>query len=145
MSTDANTLAMASQQVMDIIRQNQQLDKMMVLSKLMEIIEIDINIVGEKYKILNQEILTEYTGNNMTKWMVKNETWRKSVQEVLHMKDINEEKLVGFMDAQVILKMKSNKRKGSQEIINALRNEVSGTEVIPSKTRTKRFFGWGSQ
>lgn len=145
MSTDANTLAMASQQVMDIIRQNQQLDKMMVLNKLLEIIEIDINIVGEKYKILNQEILTEYTGNNMTKWMVKNETWRKSVQEVLHMKDINEEKLVGFMDAQVILKMKSNKRKGSQEIINALRNEVSGTEVIPSKTRTKRFFGWGSQ
>lgn len=134
-------LAVASQNIMDIINKQQQMDKVQALLKLLEIEQKDIDIVGKKEKILNLELITEYTGQNMTKFLVKNETWRKSAQKILHFKDINDEQLIGYMDTQIILKMISHKRKRAQEIINGLKNEVSGTEVIPEKTRRKSFFG----
>ena len=127
--------------IMDLINMQKTLDKMMVLMEFMKIYDIDVNMVGDKQTIMNQEVLTEYTSANVTKFMVKNETWRKSVQQVLHMKDINDEKLVGYMDSQVILKMLAHRRKGALGIINALRNEMAGTEVIPSKQKTKKFLG----
>lgn len=140
-TTQINTLDQSSMDIMSIINAQKQLDKMMVLNELMKIYEVSVNIAGQETKILNQELLTEYTSAKITKFMVRNETWRRCVQEVFHMRDIDEEHLVGAMDTQIILKMKSHRRKGSQEIVNALRNEVSGTEVIPSKTRTKKFLG----
>jgi len=127
--------------LLDLMRMQQQLDANMILNKLIQLEEIDLNIVGEPHKVLNQELMTEYSNKKMTQWMVKGETWRKSVQEVCHYKDINSEKLVGYMNTQVILKMKSHRRKGSQEIINGLKHEQAGTEVIPSNIRKKKFFG----
>lgn len=127
--------------IMELIQMQKQLDKMMVLQELMKVFDIEVVLAGDKQTILNQEMITEYSNAKTTQFMVRNETWRKSVQQVFHMKDINDEKLVGYMDAQVILKMKSHRRKGSQEIVNALRNDVAGTEVIPSKQKTKKFLG----
>lgn len=127
--------------VLDILSKKSDMDRYQILLKLLEIVETDINIVGEPYKIHNLELITEYTGKETTKYMVKNETWRKSVQEVLHLKDINEEKLVGYMDTQIQLKMISHRRKRPQEIVNALRNMDYNAEVIPQNTKKKRFFG----
>lgn len=128
-------------QIMDIINKGSDLTKMMILKFLIDINDVKVTIAGQEYKILNQEVLTEYSSAKTTKYMVKMATYRKSVQEVFHLKDINEEQIVGYQESQIILKMKSHRRKGSQEVINALRNEVSGTEVIPTNTKKKRFFG----
>ena len=92
---------------------------------------------------MNLELITEYTGKDMTKFMVKNETYRRTIQKVYHMKDINDEKLVGFMDTQVILKMVSHRRKRAHEIINGLRDALATQEVIPQNTKRKSFFGLG--
>lgn len=127
--------------VLDILSKKSDMDRFQILLKLLEIVETEITIVGEKYKIHNLEIITEYTGKETTKYMVKNETWRKTAQEVLHLKDINEEKLVGYMDTQIQLKMISHRRKRAQEVINALRNMDYNAEVIPQNTKKKRFFG----
>lgn len=141
MSSPDTNLAVASQNIMDIISKQQQIDKVQALLKLLEIYEIEINAVGEKHKVLNLELITEYTGKDITKYMVKNETTRKALQEVYHFNSIDDEKIIGFMDMEIMLKMTSHRRKRAQEIVNALKNEVAGTEVIPSKTRTKKFFG----
>lgn len=130
-----------TQTILDLIAKQQQMDKVQALLKLLAIEQLDIEIAGEPYKVLNLELITEYTGKDTTKFMVKNETWRKTAQEVLHYKDINDEKLVGFMNSQIQLKMISHRRKRTTEIINGLKNEIATSEVIPNKTRTKRFFG----
>lgn len=130
-----------SKSIMDAINSQASLDRVRALVKLLSPEELDIEIVGEKHKISNLELMTEYSNAKTTQFMVRNETWRKSVQEVLHLKDINKaDKLVGFMDYQVQLKMVSHRRKGRQEFVNGLRNEQSGTEIIPSNTKKKRFF-----
>lgn len=134
-------LARSNESILDVVSKITSMDKVQALLKLLELKQIDIEIVGEIYKVLNQELTTDYVSPAYVKFMVKNETWRKSVQEVLHLKNIDNEKLVGFMDTQVILKMVSYKRKRSQEIVNGLRNELSGTEVIPTNTRRKKFLG----
>lgn len=139
--TDSANLAIASQSIMDIISKQQQMDKVQALLKLLEINQLDITIAGEIYKVLNLELITEYTGKDTTKFMVKNETYRKTIQKVYHMNSIDAEKLIGFMDAQVMLKMTSHRRKRAQEIINGLKNDVAGAEVIPQNTKKKRFFG----
>lgn len=139
--TPANDLTVASQSIMDIISKAQQMDKVQALLKLLEIEDKLITICGEPHKILNLELITEYTGKDMTKFMVKNETYRRTIQKVYHMKQLEDEKLVGFMDTQVILKMISHRRKRAQEIINGLKNDVAGTEVIPNNVRRKKFFG----
>lgn len=124
----------------DLIR-GQQLDKIMATKELIDIKSVDVVIGGEQRKILNQEVITEYTNHNMTKYMVKIASFEDGIKSVFHLKDVNEVPLVPQMHDQIILKMKSHKRKGSQEFVNVLRNEVAGTEVIPSKTRTKKFLG----
>lgn len=129
-----------TQTILDLIAKQQQMDKVQALLKLLAIEQLDIDIAGEMYKILNLELITEYTGKDTTKFMVKNETWRKSYADVYHC-DINDEQLVGYMDVQIMLKMISHRRKRVTEIINGLKNEIATSEVIPSKTRTKRFFG----
>ena len=138
-----NNLIANSQSIMDIINKAQQMDKVQALLKLLEISDLDINIAGDPYKVLNLELITEYTGKDTTKFMVKNETYRKTIQKVYHYRNINDEKLIGFMDAQIQLKMTSHRRKRSQEIINGLKNDVANTEVIPQNVRKKRFFGLG--
>lgn len=143
MTPQENAMLASYNSVMDILNKGNDLTKMMVLKYMMDINDINITIAGDKYVILNQEVLTEYSSAKTTKYMVKMATWRKSIQQVFHLKDINEEKIVGYQEGQIILKMKSHRRKGSQEVINALRNEVSGTEVIPTNTKKKRFFGMG--
>ena len=132
----------STQTILDLINKNQQIDKVKALLELLTIKDLEIMIAEEKFKVLNLELITEYTGKDMTKFMVKNETWRRSFAMVYHC-NINDEKLVAYMNAQVMLKMTSHKRKRVQEIINGMKNEVSGSEVIPSQTRTKRFFGMG--
>lgn len=137
----AQNLAVASQSIMDIINKQQSMDKVQALLKLLDIYDLDITIAGEKQKVLNLELITEYPNVNYTKTMTKNETWRRSVQQVFHLPDINDEKIVGTMDSQFILKMNSHRRKRAQEIVNALKNEVAGTEVIPTNQKRKKFFG----
>jgi len=144
MSVDANapaSLAVASQNIMDIIKNQQQMDKVQALLKLLAIEDLDITIAGEKQKVLNLELITEYPSAKYVKSMVKNETWRASCRTVFHLPHDMHEKLIGTMDTHFILKMNAHKRKRAQEIVNALKNDVAGTEVIPSNTRKKRFFG----
>lgn len=130
------------QSLFDLLaKQQQQLDKMMVLKDLMDIKDMNVHIGGEARTISNQEVLTEYTNSKMSQYMVKISSYSDSVMTVLHLKNINEVPLVPKMHDHIIIKMKSHKRKGSQEVVNALRNEVSGTEVIPQNQRRKKFFG----
>lgn len=128
--------------IFDLIR-GQQLDKIMATKELIDIKSVDVVIGGEQRKILNQEVMTEYTNHNMTKYMVKISAYQDAIKEVFHLKSINDVPLVPMMHDHIVLKMKSHKRKGSQEFVNVLRNEIAGTEVIPSKTKTKKFFGLG--
>lgn len=141
MSGNPTEQALASANILDIISKQQNMDKVQALLKLLEIEDKPITIAGEKQTVLNLELITEYPNANYVKAMVKNETWRESARQVFHLPTLNNEKLVGTMDTHVILKMNAHRRKREQGIINALRNEVAGTEVIPNKTRTKRFFG----
>lgn len=141
MSANPTEQALASANILDIISKQQQMDKVQALLKLLEIEDKPITIAGEKQTVLNLELITEYPNANYVKQMVKNETWRESVRQTFHLPTLNNEKLVGTMDTHVILKMNAHRRKREQGIINALRNEVAGTEVTPNKTRTKRFFG----
>ena len=140
---NTNDLATASQSILDVISKAQQMDKVQALLKLLEIEDKLITICGEPHKVLNLELITEYTGKDMTKFMVKNETYRRTLQKVYHYNSLDEEKLIGFMDTQVILKMISHRRKRAQEIINGLKNDVAGAEVIPQNQKRKRFFGLG--
>lgn len=137
----SNELALSQQAVLDIIQKQQQIDKVQALAKILEITQQKIKIVGEEFDILNLELLTEYSNAKTTQYMVKHETWRKSVQEVYHMKDINEEKQVGYMLEQVKLKMTSHRRKRVTEYINGLKNDIATAEVIPQNTKKKKFFG----
>ena len=142
-NTNTNDLATASQSILDVISKAQQMDKVQALLKLLEIEDKLITICGEPHKVLNLELITEYTGKDMTKFMVKNETYRRTLQKVYHYNSLDEEKLIGFMDTQVMLKMISHRRKRAQEIINGLKNDVAGAEVIPQNQKRKRFFGLG--
>jgi len=130
------------QTIFDLIaKQQQQLDRMMVTVKLMEITDVEVKMGGYTEKILNQEVITEHTNANSTKYMVKIASYRDAYRRVFHLKDIDEVPLVGYMHDQIIIKMKSHKRKGEHGIINAIRNEPSGTEVIPTAQRRKKFLG----
>lgn len=137
----ANSLAIASQNVMDLIKNQQQMDKVQALLKLLAIEDLKITIAGEEQTVLNLELITEYPSAKYVKSMVKNETWRSACRVVFHLPPTMQEKLIGTMDTQFILKMNAHKRKRAQEIVNGLKNDVAGTEVIPSNTRKKRFFG----
>ena len=128
--------------IFELIR-GQQLDKIMATKELIDIKSVDVVIGGEQRKILNQEVMTEYTNHNMTKYMVKIASYQDAIKSVFHLKSVNDVPLVPMMHDHIILKMKSHKRKGSQEFVNVLRNEIAGTEVIPSRTKTKKFFGLG--
>lgn len=126
--------------IFELIR-GQQLDKIMATKELIDVKSIDVSIGGDNRKILNQEVMTEYTNHNMTKYMVKIASYPDAIRMVFHLKDYYDVPLVPKMHDQIVLKMKSHKRKGSQEFVNVLRNEIAGTEVIPSNTRKKKFFG----
>ena len=143
MSTNPNdqNITQRSVDIMDIIKQQQQMDKVQALLKLLEIKEADINVAGDLQKVLNIELITEYPNATFTKTMIKNETWRNSVKQVLHLEDVNEEKIVGAMDVYTMLKMTSHKRKRVHEIINGLKNDTATTEIIPQNTKKKKFLG----
>jgi hypothetical protein len=143
MSNTNNDLAQSSQSILDIISKAQQMDKVQALLKLIEIEDKSITICGEPHKVLNLELITEYIGQPMTKFMVKNETYRRTIQKVYHYNNVDDEKLIGWMDAQIMLKMTSHKRKRAHEIINGLKNDNAGAEVIPQNQKRKRFFGLG--
>ena len=136
-----DNLAQSSQSILDIISKAQQMDKVQALLKLIEIEDKKITICGEEHKVLNLELITEYIGKPMTQYIVKNETYRRTLQKVYHYNNINDEKLIGYMDAQIMLKMTSHKRQRAKEVINGLKNDTAGTEIIPQNTRKKRFFG----
>ena len=130
------------QSLFDLINSQTQIDRVRALVKLLEIQQQKIKIVGEDYDILNIEMMTEYSNPKSVQFMVRNETWRKSVQEVIHAKTIDEaDTLVGFMDTQIMLKMISYKRKRATEYINGLKGQEATAELIPTNTRKKRFFG----
>lgn len=143
MSTNPNdqNITQRSVDIMDIIKQQQQMDKVQALLKLLEIKETDINVAGDLQKVLNIELITEYPNATFTKTMIKNETWRNSIKQVLHLDDVNEEKVVGAMDVYTMLKMTSHKRKRVHEIINGLKNDTATTEIIPQNTKKKKFLG----
>lgn len=125
-----------------LLKQQNQIEKIQaIVDGLLSIKELDITQAGDKTKVLNLELVTEYPNSRTVSAMVKNETWRRACQQLYGYPDINEEKIVGTMDTQYILKMNSNKRKRAQEFVNAIRNEQSGTEVIQQRTRQRRFLG----
>ena len=115
-----DNLAQSSQSILDIISKAQQMDKVQALLKLIEIEDKKITICGEEHSVLNLELITEYIGKPMTQFMVKNETYRRTLQKVYHYNNINDEKLIGYMDAQIMLKMTSHKRQRAKEVINGL-------------------------
>lgn len=137
----ANDMAIASQTIMDILGKNQQMDKVQALLKLLEVHDIKISVAGQEVKILNQLLTTEMPNVNYTKTLTKNESWRFHVQEVFHLPHIDDEKIVGSMDTHFVLNMIPLRRKRAQEIVNGLKNDVAGAEVIPSNVKRKRFFG----
>ena len=126
---------------MDIISKQDEKTKITALLELLKLDNIELEIAGRKVVISKLELITEYPNVNYTKTLTKNETWRESVAEVFNYAPTEQERIVGTMDTQFMLKMTSHKRKRAQEIVNALKNEVAGTEVVPEKTKTKRFFG----
>lgn len=141
LANSANQLQSSAQNILDIINKQQDVTVIQALLELLKIYDIPITIAGDKYIISNLENITEYPNVQYTKTMVKNETWRKSVAEVFHLESIDKEKLIGFMDMQFILKMRSHKRKGAHEYINGIKRESANAEIIPNRQRTRTFFG----
>lgn len=139
--SETNNLANASQAIMDIISRQEDKTWILALLELLKLYDIDVNIAGQKRTVTNLELITEYPNVQYTKLMTKNETWRESVMQVFGLKISEQDKLVAMMDYQFMLKMTSHKRKRAQEIVNALKHTDSNVEVIPEKTRTKKFFG----
>lgn len=135
------SLANANAAILDMISKQSNLDKMMVLMEFLKSYDIDVDIAGEKKKVNSQEFLTELPNVNYTKTLTKNETWRRTVKEHFHLPHIDDEKIVGAMDKEFLFKMIAHKRKREQAIINGLKNDIAGTEVIPQNTKRKRFFG----
>lgn len=131
----------ASQSILDLMKAQKEMDKVQALLKLLEIYDIDVTIGGRKQKVLNLELITEYPSDKYIKSLVKNETWREAVRTVFHLPPDMEERLIGTMDNQFILKMNARKRKREQAIVNGLKNDVAGTEISPQPSRKKRFFG----
>lgn len=131
----------ASVSILDMISKQTNLDKMMVLMEFLKAYDLEINIAGEKKNVNTQELLTELPNVKYTKEVTKNETWRWCVKQVYHYESIDTEKIVGAMDKEFMLKMIPHKRKREQSIINGLKNDLAGTEVLPEKNRRKRFFG----
>lgn len=131
----------ASQSILDLMKAQKEMDKVQALLKLLEIYDIDVTIGGRKQKVLNLELITEYPSDKYIKSLVKNETWREAVRMVFHLPEDIEERLIGTMDSQFILKMNARKRKREQAIVNGLKNDIAGTEVTPQPSRKKRFFG----
>jgi hypothetical protein len=117
----------------------------MALLELLKIEDRKITIVGEPHTVSNLELITEYPNANYTRFMVKNETWRQSCKEVFHLKSVDEEKIVGFQDMQIMLKMISHKRKRAQEYVNGMKRESANMEIIPQNTKAKRWFGMGGK
>ena len=140
-STEQANLNLATQSIMDIIAKQDEKTRITALLELLKIYDIPVSVVGQKRNVTNLELITEYPNVKYTKELTKNETWRESVKEVFHLSEAEQEKIVGIMDYQFMLKMVSHRRKRAQEIVNALKNEIAGTEVIPEKTKTRRFFG----
>jgi hypothetical protein len=139
--TDQQAMIAASNNIMDIMKAQKEMDKVQALLKLLEIYEIDINIGGRQQKVLNLELITDYPSAKYVKSLVKNETWRESCRVVFHMPNDMHERLIGTMDTQFILKMNAFKRKREQAIVNGLKNEIAGTEQQVAPSRKKRFFG----
>lgn len=142
MSTNQQAdLQNTAQSIMDIIKNQQTLDKVLAMQKILDIYDVSITIAGEKQTINNQLILSELPNVSYTKTLAKNETWRHHIRQVCHMKSVDREKLVGAMDAIFMLYMVPHRRKRVTEYINGLKNDMATTELIPSKQKTKRFFG----
>lgn len=131
----------ASQSILDLMKAQKEMDKVQALLRLLEIYDIPITIGGRKQDVLNLELITEYPNAKYVKSLVKNETWRESARNVFHIPEDMQERLIGTMDTQFILKMNAHKRKREQAIVNGLKNEIAGTEVTPQPSRKKRFFG----
>ena len=144
-NVDQNSLNQATASIMDIIAKQDEKTRITALLELLKIYDIPVSIVGEKRTLTNLELITEYPNVRYTKELTKNETWRESVRQVFNLADSEQEKIIGIMDYQFMLKMTSHRRKRAQEIVNALKNEIAGTEVIPERTKTKRFFGMGGR
>lgn len=144
-NVDQNSLNQATASIMDIIAKQDEKTRITALLELLKIYDIPVSIVGEKRTLTNLELITEYPNVKYTKELTKNETWRESVRQVFDLADSEQEKIIGIMDYQFMLKMTSHRRKRAQEIVNALKNETAGTEVIPERTKTKRFFGMGGR
>lgn len=144
-NVDQNSLNQATASIMDIIAKQDEKTRITALLELLKIYDIPVSIVGEKRTLTNLELITEYPSVRYTKELTKNETWRESVRQVFDLADSEQEKIIGIMDYQFMLKMTSHRRKRAQEIVNALKNEIAGTEVIPERTKTKRFFGMGGR
>lgn len=144
-NVDQNSLNQATASIMDIIAKQDEKTRITALLELLKIYDIPVSIVGEKRTLTNLELITEYPNVRYTKELTKNETWRESVRQVFDLADSEQEKIIGIMDYQFMLKMTSHRRKRAQEIVNALKNEIAGTEVIPERTKTKRFFGMGGR
>lgn len=90
----------------------------------------------------NLEFITEYPDFGYTKAMTRFATWSKSIKQVT---DMDEEEITEVVDTMCIEFMKKNvshKRRRAHEIVNALKGEEAGTNVLDHENRgLRRFLG----
>lgn len=87
------------------------------------------------------EFITEYPTVNYTKLLTKLETWRASIKEVYNFGEEEEDIIVKEMCHQFKLKMTSHRGRRVQAIVNALRNEDSGTRIYDENKGMRKFLG----
>ncbi len=101
-----------------------------------------ISVMLELLNMNNLEFITEYPNFTYTKAMTKFATWRTSVQEVFNLDDANADVIVKSMTSEFMKKNVSHKRRRAHEIVNALRSEDAGGNVLDHENKgLRRFLG----
>lgn len=96
----------------------------------------------ELLKESNLEYVTEYPNFNYTKAMTKLSTWRESVRDVFNLEEQEADTVVKEMCVQFMRKNVSHKRRRAHELVNALRSEDVGSNVLDHEHKgLRRFLG----
>lgn len=119
------------------------------MSSLMDVIskhedKTKVTVLRDIFKDVDDrtlEFITEYPTVKYTKELTKLNTWRASVKQVFELSPENEDIIVKEMCNQFMLKMTSHRGNRVKAIINALRNEDSGTRVYDDNRGMRKFLG----
>lgn len=119
------------------------------MSSLMDVIskhedKTKVTVLRDIFKDVDDrtlEFITEYPTVKYTKELTKLNTWRESVKQVFELSTEQEDIIVKEMCNQFMLKMTSHRGNRVKAIINALRNEDSGTRVYDDNRGMRKFLG----